>query len=172
MGCKVLLFDLDGTLLGSDKRISRRTWKALEKCREQGLLIGVSTSRSEKNSLKFIEELRPDIVISSGGALVKYRDDHIYRAEFTVAETENMIRAAREICGADCEITVDTIQEHYWNYKMDPNKIDATWGSSIYTDFQNLIYQFLQVNILFCFILKTLKLICLGMLGGWNFLKI
>lgn len=137
MNYKVLLFDLDGTLLRSDKTISERTLAALEKSRENGLLIGVSTSRSEKNSLKFIAELCPDIIISSGGALVKYNNHHIHTAEFTAEETKAMIKLAREICGADCEITIDTIDEHYWNYKVNPNTIDASWGGSIYTDFQD-----------------------------------
>lgn len=43
--CKLLLFDLDGTLLRSDKTISQTTLKALQECREKGILIGVSTSR-------------------------------------------------------------------------------------------------------------------------------
>ena len=47
--CKLLLFDLDGTLLQSDKTISKRTLSVLRKCREKGILIGVSTSRSEQN---------------------------------------------------------------------------------------------------------------------------
>ena len=49
--CKLLLFDLDGTLLQSDKTISTRTLSALKKCRGNDILIGVSTSRSEQNSL-------------------------------------------------------------------------------------------------------------------------
>lgn len=137
MELKMLLFDLDGTLLQSDKTISQRTLKTLQKCRARGILIGVSTSRSEKNSLKFIEELCPDIIISSGGALVKYSDRYIYKAEFTSEETIAMIKAARDICGSECEITIDTVSEHYWNYKMDPNKLDPSWGESIYTDFNN-----------------------------------
>ena len=42
---------------------------------------------------------------------------------------------ARNICGNDCEITIDTIDAHYWNYKIDPKKLDKSWGDSIYTDF-------------------------------------
>ncbi|MFR5800036.1 MAG: HAD family hydrolase, partial [Oscillospiraceae bacterium] len=42
---KLLLFDLDGTLLQSEKTISTRTLSALKKCRENDILIGVSTSR-------------------------------------------------------------------------------------------------------------------------------
>ena len=62
--CKLLLFDLDGTLLQSEKTISTRTLSALKKCRENDILIGVSTSRSEQNSLVFLNELMPDILIS------------------------------------------------------------------------------------------------------------
>ena len=92
---KILLFDLDGTLLQSEKTISTRTLSALKKCRENDILIGVSTSRSEQNSLVFLNELMPDILISSGGALVKYKTEYIYRAEFSEEETKVMIDMAR-----------------------------------------------------------------------------
>ena len=133
--CRLLLFDLDGTLLRSDKTISIRTLEVLQKYRNAGILIGVSTSRSELNALSFVEELRPDVLIASGGALVKYHDEYIYRAEFSAEETRRMIAEAREVCGNDCEITIDTIDAHYWNYKIDPKKQDKSWGDSVYTDF-------------------------------------
>lgn len=132
---RLLLFDLDGTLLRSDKTISQRTLRALQKCRDKGMLIGVSTSRSEQNALSFVEKLQPDVLIVSGGALVKYHNEYIYRAEFSGEETRRMIAAAREICGNKCEITIDTIDAHYWNYKVDPKKQDQSWGDSIYTNF-------------------------------------
>lgn len=132
---KLLLFDLDGTLLRSDKTISPITLQALQECRKKGMLIGVSTSRGEQNTLSFIEELQPDILIVSGGALVKYHGEYIYKAGFSVEETKRMIAAARQICGMDCEITIDTLDTHYWNYKIDPKKQDKSWGDSIYTDF-------------------------------------
>ncbi len=137
MSCKLLLFDLDGTLLQSDKTISKRTLNALKVCRDKGILIGVSTSRSEQNSMTFLEELMPDILISSGGALVKKGSEYIYKAEFSEDETKNMIETARAVCGQDCEITIDTVDAHYWNYNIDPRKLDQSWGDSIYTDFDN-----------------------------------
>lgn len=145
MNYKLLLFDLDGTLLRNDKTISERTLEALEKCREKGLLIGVSTSRSEKNCLTFFPKLRPDIIISSGGALLKLHDRYIHKAEFSVEETNRMIQFAREVCGGDVEITIDTLNEHYWNYKIDPNKLDASWGKTIYTDFTDFQEQALKL---------------------------
>ncbi len=135
--CKMLLFDLDGTLLNTDKLISNRTLLALNKCRENGILIGVATSRSEQNSLVYLKELKPDILILSGGALVKYNGEYIYKAEFSPVETKAMIDIVKNVCGNDCEITIDTIDAHYWNYKVDPNKLDEKWGESIYTDFSD-----------------------------------
>lgn len=135
MNCKLLLFDLDGTLLQTDKTISKQTMQKLENCRKQGIMIGVSTSRSEKNSMEFIAELNPDVVISSAGALVKFNGTYIYKAEFSVEETRDLIKIARNICGSECEITIDTIDGHYWNYKIDPKQLDKSWGDSIYTDF-------------------------------------
>lgn len=135
--CKLLLFDLDGTLLRSDKKISRATFRALQKCREKGILIGVCTSRGERNARAFIEELRPDVLIASGGAVVKYRDRYLYKAEFSKERTRQLVDAARAVCGADCQITIDTMDAHYWNYKIDPQKQDQSWGNSIYTDFSN-----------------------------------
>ena len=132
---KLLLFDLDGTLLQSDKTISDKTLSVIKKCRENNLLIGVSTSRSEQNSLTYLNELRPDILISSGGALVKYKTEYIYKAEFSAEETNAMINTVRNICGNDCEITIDTVDAHFWNYKTDPKNLDQGWGDSIYTDF-------------------------------------
>ena len=134
---RLLLFDLDGTLLCSDKRITGRTLQALQKCREKGMMIGVSTSRGEGNALPFIKELRPDILIASGGALIRYRGEYIYRAEFTPERTRQIIAAARSVCGMDCEITIDTVDAHYWNYRDNPKKLDKSWGDSIYTDFRD-----------------------------------
>ena len=133
--CKLLLFDLDGTLLRSDKTISQKTLKSLQKCRQQGMLIGVSTSRGESNALSFTEQLQPDVLIASGGALVKYKGEYIYRAEFSKEETSRMIAAARKVCGVDCGITIDTVDSFYRNYRLDPKTQDYSWGKSVYTDY-------------------------------------
>ncbi|SEW46325.1 Cof-type HAD-IIB family hydrolase [[Clostridium] fimetarium] len=132
---KMLLFDLDGTLLTSEKKLSERTLKVLKNYKEYGFKIGVSTSRSETNSMTFLLVLEPDVLISSGGALVKNDFEYIYTAEFSVLETRRMIELSREVCGDDCEITMDTITNHYWNYKVDPKNLDQSWGDSLYTDY-------------------------------------
>lgn len=144
---KVLLFDLDDTLLRSDKTISPRTLEVLQMCSEKGLLIGICTSRSETNIACFVEQLHPDIVIASGGAVVRFRDEYIFVSEFSAEETRALIAAARKICGEDVEITVDTLHKHYWNYSVDPNVADASWGDVIYTRYENFSEKALKVTV-------------------------
>ncbi|MBQ9608673.1 MAG: HAD family phosphatase [Lachnospiraceae bacterium] len=132
---KLLLFDLDGTLLRTDKTVSNRTLEMLERCRNMGYLVGIVTSRSEQNSLSFLGRLKPDILITSGGALVKSGDEYIYKAIFSKERTCKLIQTARDICGIDTEITIDTLDTHYWNYKIDPKELDQSWGDSVWTDF-------------------------------------
>ena len=52
---------------------------------------------------------------------------------------------ARELCGEDCEITMDTVDNHYWNYKIDPKQQDKSWGDSIYTDFSDFEHAALKI---------------------------
>ncbi|MBO6159811.1 MAG: HAD family hydrolase [Firmicutes bacterium] len=131
-----LLFDLDGTLLRSDKTISPRTLEVLERVRKGGYQIAVVTSRAEQNCMEFLADLHPDALITSAGALVKLNGAYVYQGEFSVERTRQIIDYARKICG-DLEITVDTLEKHYWNYKVDPSKWDATWGETIFNDFRD-----------------------------------
>ena len=131
---KVLLFDLDDTLLRSDKTVSERTLTVLNRCRKQGVLIGISTSRSLPNSQAFLGMLAPEIIIASGGALVQVRDRIVFRSEFSADEVRRFLRLVRELCG-ECETTVDTQDVHYWNKVFDPAKVEANWGESVYCDF-------------------------------------
>ncbi len=142
---KILLFDLDGTLLRNDKTVSEYTLEVLSRCRGQGYLIGISTSRGEQNCLGFLREMNPDILISSGGALVRVNEKIICSSTFSVIATKDFIESARKICGMECEITVDTIDAHYWNYKTDPKKQDKSWGDSVYTDFRDFKFEALKI---------------------------
>ena len=130
------MFDLDDTLLRSDKTISVHTLQILNRCRERGLQIGISTSRSVQNARIFVEMLCPEIIVSSGGALVQYQDNTISYSEFSAYEVRRFIKLVKEKCG-DCEITVDTLCAHYWNREFAPAVGGADWGESIYSDFSD-----------------------------------
>lgn len=142
---RLLLFDLDGTLLKTDKTISERTIEILKKCRDMGYIIGISTSRGEQNCLAFLNEIKPDILISSGGALIKYTNEYICKNLFSAERTKKLIHTIKAVCGNDVEITVDTTDTHYWNYKIDPKKVDVNWGDSIWTDYNEFSKEALKI---------------------------
>ena len=62
MDYQLLLFDLDFTLLRSDKTISSYTLSVLKRCREKGILIGFSTSRGNTNIGQLINQVGPDFL--------------------------------------------------------------------------------------------------------------
>lgn len=141
MSYKTLLFDLDGTLLRSDCSISFRTLEALRKCREKGLLLGIATARSEMNARSLIPGLSPDVVVSSGGAFAAFKGMCVCRTEFTLEETHAMIRRAKNLCGPDCRLLVDTVDGDYCSYENG----DASWSTSIFTDFRRFSKRALRV---------------------------
>lgn len=132
---KLLLFDLDDTLLKSDKTISEANLRALEECRRAGIAVGVSTSRSERNAGMFLERVKPDVCITSAGASVRVGDRRIFSAAFTARETEMIISEARRLRGPEARIDCDTVDTHYRNYPVTGDEEKTGWSGSVYTDF-------------------------------------
>ena len=90
---RLLLFDLDGTLLDSSKRISERNLKAIAQCRQRGIMIGVATARSEPTCARFVNSIQPELLISNSGALVRLRGRVIYQCGFSSDETAALVGA-------------------------------------------------------------------------------
>ena len=134
--------DLDGTLLRSDKTVSSATCSVLKRCRAAGYLLGIATARILPNALRVLEGIEPDLIISSGGALITHCGRELYRCAFSVEETKAMLSAALSL---QCEITVDTVSEHYWNYTCDPSLLTPDWCRSVYSDFRDFNEEALKI---------------------------
>lgn len=132
---RLILFDLDDTLLRSDKTVSAYTCRVLRACQERGMLIAFATARGESNILPFVEQVRPDIVVSSGGAMIRCHGELVDVQRFSPEETAAILAAARGLMGADCLITVDTLDAYYGNYAADGSGGLVGWGEVIHTDF-------------------------------------
>lgn len=134
---KLLLFDLDDTLLRRDKTVSPRDLEALRAVR-RAAKIGVSTSRSEKNAQVFTSLLQPDVLITSAGARVRVGERVVFSAPFTDGEAEEIVRAARAAAGPDVLMDTDTPAGHYRNYPMTELAFPAGFEESVETDFSRL----------------------------------
>ena len=132
---KLILCDLDGTLLRTDKTISKASADALNRCKEKGILVGFSTSRGRTTTETYEEIIQPDILICNGGATVFCKNECICMHTFTREQTQALLNATYRECGEECEITLDTIDELYWNRTYD--KSTPYGKKSIYSDFKN-----------------------------------
>ncbi|MDE5578108.1 MAG: HAD hydrolase family protein, partial [Oscillospiraceae bacterium] len=63
MDFKMILTDLDGTLLCSDDSISERTKFILKSCQERGIYVVIATARYWIGAERYIEEIQPDYEI-------------------------------------------------------------------------------------------------------------
>lgn len=69
MGGELLLFDLDGTLLDSSRRIRASTLALLAELMDEGVRVGLATGRSLRSALPFAEQLQPNapLILFNGG---------------------------------------------------------------------------------------------------------
>ena len=93
MKVKMIVTDLDGTLLREDKTVSERTIDALQCCREAGIRIAFATGRGE-NSSKVVPAGIFDARILNNGALAIVGNDVVYN-RFLVPE---IIEPLLEVC--------------------------------------------------------------------------
>ena len=75
---KMIVMDLDNTLLTSHKHITDYSLNVLHKCRREGFKLVIATARSEKAALPYQKILQPDISIYNNGALVKCKNIIIF----------------------------------------------------------------------------------------------
>jgi len=95
MNIKMIITDLDNTLLRSDKTISDYTAEVLKKCQSKGIKVAFATARSEQSSSNFLERFTPDIFIGHGGALVSAKGKIINRIDIPAEISCRLIEECR-----------------------------------------------------------------------------
>ncbi len=130
----IILSDLDGTLFRDDKSISDFTKETIRQAQAKGILFGICTSRAKVNAIKFLEGIKPDILITNGGGIVYYKDKKIYNCEFSVEEVRKLIAAAFEVFGKDVILSADNEHALYSNSKEELG--DKYWTFNDFLDFQ------------------------------------
>lgn len=131
---KLILTDLDHTLLRQDGSISEKTLNVLERCREKGIQFAIATARYWIGAEKYIEKLRPDYEITTDGTLIHSKDRCIYSCEFSETETNEIVRSLLK-CLPETEITVASKKLVFWNSKhiSESEKL----YKAVYNDYSN-----------------------------------
>lgn len=115
MDIKLILVDLDLTLLKSDGTLSEHTISTLKKCQENGILVGFCTSRGTTRIKQYQDKVNPDVVICNAGGCVYYKNQLIHSETFTLDETHKLLDRVYEVLGDEAEITIDTLNDFFWN---------------------------------------------------------
>ena len=89
---RLILSDLDHTLLREDGTISDNTLAVLKRCRDKGILFAIATARYWIGAERYISELSPDYEITTDGTLIHSGSDQIYSCEFSEETTDLIVR--------------------------------------------------------------------------------
>ena len=131
---KMIVCDLDGTLLRKDKTMSDCTLQILEKCREKGILLAFATARIKASTIQFAEIAKPDILILDCGAVAYHGEKIIHKAMLSVGQANEIIRAK---LGSD-EVGIFTMsmpQGLFVSHEVDPNDPNWTFWAPTYHNF-------------------------------------
>ena len=133
---KLVAFDLDGTLLTFDKRITKRTYDALEAASEKGVAIVPATGRFMRTVPQEIKDMPfVDYVISINGAYVVNvkTGEAIYRSEIPKQRALDILSYFDTLPIAyDCYMDNDSfinkeMMDHINDYVEDQFYLDLVW---------------------------------------------
>jgi len=111
---KLIITDLDNTLLRRDKTISQYTKSVFERLKSKGVLVAFATARSEKQCKRFSDMLNPYAIISNGGARVRISDKTIHRATIDTCTTNKLLSALSKLPSVK-NIGIDTDSGYFVN---------------------------------------------------------
>lgn len=129
---KLIITDLDFTILHTDKSISDYTQNVFKKCSEYGIRTAIATARYKIGAEKYINILNPDFEITTDGTMSYCNGKLIYGCGFNLDTTNQIIREIRKVSETQ-ELTVATDTEVLWNsHNIDESPI---LYKAIYNDY-------------------------------------
>ena len=118
---KLIAFDLDGTLLTSQKRVTDRTVSAIRELRIRGVRIILCTGRPPRNTRSFMNQLEINTaIVYNGAGLHGYRNNvttHVQTLSKTTAQV--ILKKMRETF-SDIQVGLETLEGWY----LDQNFFD------------------------------------------------
>jgi Cof subfamily protein (haloacid dehalogenase superfamily) len=120
---KMIVTDLDRTLLRTDKSISEYTSNIFAKCREKGIKILFATARPIRVTKLFLLQIPCEGVIYHNGAVIYYGDEHLKSISIPISDTRQILFSlAKHISGIKLSVEIDDflyanfdITEHWDN---------------------------------------------------------
>jgi len=132
---KMIITDLDKSLLNSNYEISDYTANIFMKCKENGIIIVFATARPYRNTKIFFNKIIPNVVICHSGAIIYENDKEIFQCGINKNITEELLLNISTNY-PDVEIGIENNDKIYANF--DPSKYWPENKSYISLDINNL----------------------------------
>jgi len=130
---KLVVTDLDSTLLRRNSTISSYTVDILHRLQQGGVVVAFATARDYRfvsNYLSPLYDVSPDIVISNNGALARDKNDVIYRRVIP-EDTVN-----RMLTGFELKRCVSTESTYFYYDRNSKNHWSRGKKDTVITDFK------------------------------------
>jgi len=134
MPIKMIVTDLDRTLLQTDKTISDYTANVLNCCRKKGIKIVFATARPKRTVKLFLERIPADALILHNGAVI-YAGDKLIKNYGITSETKNniLLSISKDYPNASLSVEIDDVL--YANFDV---SLIWNYTQAIRTDFTDL----------------------------------
>ncbi len=134
MPIKMIVTDLDQTLLRTDKTISDYTVDVFNRCRQRGIKVVFASARPKRTVKHFFDNINADAVILHNGA-VTYVEDMLLHSCGIASDIKNNILLSINRDYPDATISVEINDVFYANFD-----VSSVWKNTqaIRTDFTDL----------------------------------
>ena len=134
MDIKMIITDLDSTLLRSDKTISDYTADILRRCRDKGLKLVFATARPKRTVVRFLGNIETDALIVHNGAVIQAGDKVLDRNGIAIETKTRILQAiSRDYPSATISVEIDDL--NFSNFDM---KLEWAYDEGVITDFTDL----------------------------------
>ena len=113
---RMVVGDLDDTILNSQKQISPAMRRMRRLLRGRGIIFAVATARSVASSARYIEELEPDYVISCDGGLISSAEKNLFVNSITEKQFAGLFESIKDSDEIG-KISIVGVNKDYSNYE-------------------------------------------------------
>lgn len=97
---KMVVSDMDGTLLNSNHEVSNRFFELFEELKKRNILFVAASGRQYNSMVQKLEAIRDDIVIvSENGAFVKYQNEELLTTPLPNKQVINILDIVQKTTG-------------------------------------------------------------------------
>lgn len=131
---KMIVTDLDRTLLRTDKTISEYTASVLKQCQDKGIKVVFATARPLRTVKHFLKDVPDDAIILHNGAVIFEGDKNLYHCGIS-SETARDILLSVSKKYPETTLSVEVDDIFYANFD-----VSTVWNytTAIRTDFTDL----------------------------------